>query len=97
MSCEGPDCGRALENLYLFIDQEIDDASGEEIKAHIDDCTDCLQEFDLERLVKELVHRSCGEQAPEPLRNKVMMAIRTVQIEIGANYSVTREIRITET
>ena len=35
------DCEKALENLYLFIDQEIDTASCAEIQAHIDGCTDC--------------------------------------------------------
>lgn len=80
--CEGPDCEKALENLYLFIDQEIDTASCAEIQTHIDDCTDCLSVYDLERVVKSLVSRSCSEVAPEPLREKVLFSIRTVQIEI---------------
>jgi mycothiol system anti-sigma-R factor len=80
--CEGPDCQQALENLYLFIDQEIDNASCAEIQQHIDDCSDCLTEFDLERVVKSLVSRSCTEVAPEPLRARVLMSIRTVQIKI---------------
>lgn len=80
--CDGPDCEKALENLYLFIDQEIDTASCAEIQTHIDDCTDCLSEYDLERVVKSLVSRSCSEVAPEPLRDKVLFSIRTVQVEI---------------
>lgn len=81
-SCEGPDCEKALENLYLFIDQEIDTASCAEIQSHIDECTDCLSEYDLERVVKSLVSRSCSEVAPQPLREKVLYSIRTVQVEI---------------
>ena len=80
--CEGPDCEKALENLYLFIDQEIDTASHAEIQTHIDECTTCLSEYDLERVVKSLVSRSCSEVAPEPLREKVLMSIRTVQVTI---------------
>ncbi len=80
--CEGPDCGKALENLYLFIDQEIDTASCAEIQHHIDECTSCLTEYDLERVVKSLVSRSCSEVAPEVLREKVLISIRTVQVEI---------------
>jgi mycothiol system anti-sigma-R factor len=82
-NCEGPDCAKALENLYLFIDQEIDSASSTEIQAHIDECSDCLGEFDLERVVKSLVSRSCSEVAPEPLREKVLVSIRTVQVHIS--------------
>ncbi len=81
-NCDGPDCEKALENLYLFIDQEIDTASCAEIQTHIDDCTTCLTEYDLERVVKTLVSRSCSEIAPDPLRQKVLLSIRTVQIQI---------------
>jgi mycothiol system anti-sigma-R factor len=86
--CEGPDCEKALENLYLFIDQEIDTASCAEIQTHIDECTTCLSEYDLERVVKALVSRSCSEVAPEPLRAKVLYSIRTVQIEITEQKSI---------
>ena len=80
--CEGPDCNQALENLYLFLDREIDTASCEEIQSHIDDCSSCLTAYDLEKLVKTLVSRSCAEVAPEPLRAKVLFSIRTVQVQI---------------
>ena len=81
-NCEGPDCEKALENLYLFIDQEIDTASEVEIRSHIEECTSCLSEYDLERVVKSLVSRSCTEVAPQPLREKVLISIRTVQVQI---------------
>ncbi len=81
--CDGPDCETALESLYLFLDREIDSASCAEIQAHIDDCSECLTEYDLERLVKSLVSRSCSEVAPEPLRDKVLFSIRTVQVQIS--------------
>ncbi|MDP3967523.1 MAG: mycothiol system anti-sigma-R factor [Nocardioides sp.] len=82
MSCESCDCQTALKNLYLFLDSEIDNASCEEIQAHIDSCSDCLTEYDLERLVKTLVSRSCAERAPEPLRERVLLSIRRVQVAI---------------
>ena len=86
--CEGPDCAQALDNLYLFIDREIDTASCAEIQTHIDECSSCLTEFDLERVVKSLVSRSCSETAPDPLRQKVLMSIRTVQVHITEQRSV---------
>ena len=81
-ACDGPDCEKALENLYLFIDQEIDTASEAEIQNHIDECTPCLSEFELERVVKTLVSRSCSEVAPDVLRQKVLISIRSVQVQI---------------
>jgi mycothiol system anti-sigma-R factor len=82
MSCDGPDCEKALQNLYLFLDREIDTASSAEIQEHIDDCSECLSEYDVERIVKAVVSRSCHEVAPEPLRDKVLYSIRTVQVRV---------------
>jgi mycothiol system anti-sigma-R factor len=76
----GCDCATARERLYLFLDQEIDSASCEEIEQHIEACSSCLTEYDVERIVKSLVHRSCAERAPETLVQKVQFAIRTVEV-----------------
>jgi mycothiol system anti-sigma-R factor len=83
VSCDN--CETALENLYLFLDEEIDNASIGEIQAHIDNCSSCLTAYDLERVVKALVSRSCAEKAPEPLRERVLFSIRTVQVQITEN------------
>jgi len=82
MSCDGPDCAKALERLYLFIDHELDDANCDEIREHIENCRDCLTEYDLDVLVKSLISRSCHEVAPAPLRERVRMTIRSVQVEV---------------
>lgn len=78
MSCH---CGEAREKLYLVLDNEIDDASCAEIRAHIEGCTDCLSAYDVERIVKALVGRSCSEQAPAVLRSRIIASIRTVRVE----------------
>lgn len=80
MACEGPDCQKALRDLYLLLDQELDDVTCEQLQAHLDECSNCLSEYDMERLVKALVMRSCKEVAPEPLRQKVLYSIRTEYI-----------------
>ena len=46
------------------------------------ECGPCLAKYDLERTVKSLVARSCSEQAPNELRDKVLLRIREVQITI---------------
>mgnify|MGYP001416595571 CR=1 FL=1 len=82
MSCDGPDCEDALAKLYEFIDHEIDTASCDQIESHLESCADCLTEFQMEQVVKMIVSRSCTETAPAPLRERVLMQIRAVQIEI---------------
>ncbi|MFL6089565.1 MAG: mycothiol system anti-sigma-R factor [Aeromicrobium sp.] len=80
----GCDCSTARERLYLFLDNEIDTASCAEIQQHIEDCSSCLSAYDVERIVKSLVHRSCSERAPETLVQKVQFAIRTVELKSEA-------------
>lgn len=82
MSCDEPDCAKALNRLYLFIDHELDDASCDEIRTHIENCQECLTEYDLDLLVKALISRSCHEVAPAPLRERVRMSIRSVHVEV---------------
>jgi mycothiol system anti-sigma-R factor len=79
----GDDCAKALEQMYLFLDAELDSASLRRIQEHLDECGPCLQHFDLERVVKQLVVRSCGNShAPEELRTRVLTRIREVQVSI---------------
>jgi len=85
MSCGQPhdkDCGEVLNNLFLFLDNELDSASCREIQQHLDECAPCLAKYDLEHVVKRLVARSCGEHAPDSLRQRVLVQIRQVHVEI---------------
>ncbi|MGH3329780.1 MAG: mycothiol system anti-sigma-R factor [Nocardioidaceae bacterium] len=85
MSCGKPhetDCSEILERVVFFIDNELEDADCTQIEQHLDECGPCLDKFDLERTVKALVKRSCPEHAPDSLRDKVLLQIRQVQVEI---------------
>ena len=79
---EPQDCSDVLEALYLFIDDEIDSANASLIRHHLDECGPCLKAYDLDIVVKTLVARSCTEKAPPPLRDRVLMSIRQVQVHI---------------
>lgn len=77
------DCGQALERMYLFLDNEMQDADCARIRQHLADCEPCLEQYDMEGLVKSLVQRSCcSDKAPEELRQKVMARIAQVRTEI---------------
>jgi len=78
-------CSEVLSRMYFFIDHELADADSEAIQQHIDDCGPCLREVDVERIVKALIARSCVEEAPVELRQRVMFSIRHVQLEIRSN------------
>ena len=85
MSCgkhHDVDCQEILQRVVVFIDHELADADCETIQQHLEECGQCLREFDLETKVKALVKKSCSEHAPETLRERVLLSIRQVQTQI---------------
>jgi mycothiol system anti-sigma-R factor len=76
------DCSDVLERMFFFIDNELADADCGAIEQHLEECGPCLQKYDLERTVKALVQRSCAEHAPEGLRDRVLLRLQQVRVEI---------------
>ena len=84
MSCDADDadCAQALARVYEYLDGELSPADLDRIREHIDDCGPCLQQYDLDVALKALVRRSCQESAPADLRERIMVKITEVRIEI---------------
>jgi mycothiol system anti-sigma-R factor len=85
MSCGGEhdkDCDEILARMVFFVDHELADADTAEIQQHLDECAPCLADYDLERTVKALVARSCCDQAPQRLRERVLVRIREVHVQV---------------
>ena len=85
MSCGDPHetpCSEVLEKVYLYLDGEAETHDHEHIRIHLDECSPCLRKYGLEQAVKALVARSCSEQAPAELRDRVMYRIQQVRVEI---------------
>ena len=80
-----PHCAEVLQRMFFFIDNELAQADSRQIQQHLEDCGPCLEKYDLERTVKALVQRSCSEHAPETLRDRVLLRIRQVHVEIHAD------------
>jgi mycothiol system anti-sigma-R factor len=76
------DCADFLERIVYFLDNELDEADCSAVRVHLDQCNPCLEKYDLQRTVKAMVARSCAESAPSELRERVLLRIRQVQVEI---------------
>lgn len=89
MSAERPgevpapaDCADVLDQIVYLIDNELDQADVAVVRHHLDQCSPCLEKYDLQRTVKQIVARSCSEPAPDELRERVLLRIREVQVRI---------------
>lgn len=87
MSCGKPHetpCEDVLDQVYTYLDGELDGHGCDKIRQHLDECGDCLREYGLEEAIKKLVGDRCGcEPAPSGLRDKIMIRIREVRVESG--------------
>ncbi|GLX02898.1 mycothiol system anti-sigma-R factor [Microtetraspora sp. NBRC 16547] len=87
MSCgdhHDTDCGEVLDRVYSYLDGELDDARRADIRQHLEECGPCLEEYGLEKVVKQLVAKHCGcDPVPEDLRTKILARIAQVRAELG--------------
>ena len=77
------DCVDFIERIVYFIDNELDEADCAVVEMHLRECGPCLERYDLQRTVKQLIARSCTESAPESLRDRVMVQLREVEIRLS--------------
>lgn len=73
------DCGQVIHRLYHFLDGELTDARRAEIRSHLDACGPCLEAFDFEAELRQMIAARCRDRVPEHLRDRVAAAIRHEQ------------------
>lgn len=76
------DCADFLERIVYLLDNELDEAECAIVRMHLEECHPCLETYDLQRTVKQVVARSCSEVAPETLKERVRVQIRELQVRI---------------
>ena len=74
------DCVDYVERIVYLLDNELDQADCAVVEMHLRECGPCLERYDLQRAVKELVARSCRESAPQSLRDRVRIKLHEVEI-----------------
>ena len=83
------ECTAVLQDVWLFLDNEMDAESRARVQHHLDECSPCLTEAGLDQKLKELLHRKCGgERAPEPLRSRLFAQLTSVQMTTWTDDSV---------
>ena len=75
------ECADAVKRLYHYLDGELDDDRRALVKHHLDDCMPCLEAFDFELELRQVIARKCREPVPDQLRVRIALAI---QSEYGA-------------
>lgn len=70
------ECRESLTELYGFLDEELTSERRSLIRSHIESCRPCLQAFDFEAELRQVVS-SCCQESPLPpgLKERVALAL----------------------
>jgi len=79
----GSDCDQALAHLWEYLDAELADLDAGLVRRHLDECSGCLSEYQIEVVLKRVVRRGCAEHAPESLRVRIHQQITLRGTELG--------------
>ncbi|HJS71392.1 MAG TPA: mycothiol system anti-sigma-R factor [Acidimicrobiia bacterium] len=70
------DCGDAQDQIYQYLDSELDEATASAVRDHLDDCNGCSDSFEFERRLKNVIRECLTEDVPEALEQKVKQLLR---------------------
>ncbi|HWH34203.1 MAG TPA: mycothiol system anti-sigma-R factor [Acidimicrobiales bacterium] len=72
-----PECRESLTELYWFLDGELTEERRALIRTHLEACNGCLETYDFEAELRQVVSSCCRERRlPPGLRARVADALR---------------------
>ncbi|MBO3084792.1 mycothiol system anti-sigma-R factor [Cellulomonas fengjieae] len=73
-------CKDALDRLWEYLDAELGPLDAATVRAHLTECDGCLEEYDVDLVVKTLVRRGCQEAAPPSLRLRIHEQLTVMRV-----------------
>lgn len=74
------ECVRALESVHAFLHHELSEADADVIRHHLHACERCLESFEIESTITEMIRRS---QSPSPA--PVALAARILRLRTSTS------------
>jgi mycothiol system anti-sigma-R factor len=78
----GNNCTDALDRLWEYLDSELPELDAQTVRTHLAECQGCLEEYDVDVVVKHLVKRGCQEVAPEALRVRIHEQLTVMRVTV---------------
>jgi mycothiol system anti-sigma-R factor len=79
-------CRDALHRLYDYLDGELTDERRRLIRDHLDECSPCLEVFDFEAELRNVVATKCREQVPDSLKQRIADALQHPQRGVAGGF-----------
>ena len=71
------ECQEVLARLYTFLDGELTEERRAKIRHHLDECSPCLEAFEFEAELRQMVANRLRDRVPDALRLKICALIKT--------------------
>ena len=89
------ECAAVLRDVWQFLDNELDPRNRAAVEAHLDGCSPCLEEANLDQKLKALLHAKCGgDRAPQELREKLASHLSSVTVA-SSDADSLRQVTVT--
>lgn len=75
------ECAEALRQLYRYIDGELTEELRVTIRRHLDDCPPCVEFYDFEAELRQVISLRCRDEVPDSLRQRIAEALGAEPVE----------------
>jgi mycothiol system anti-sigma-R factor len=76
-----PECASVIAEVWTLLDGECTTETRDKLRHHLEECPTCLRQYGVEERVKRLISTKCsGDRAPDALRTRLLVHIRSTTI-----------------
>lgn len=75
MNAENITCEEVIEQLFEYLDRELDSGLSDRINDHLKRCRDCFTRAEFEKRLRARVNEAAEVDAPEQLRRRIRRVI----------------------
>lgn len=75
-------CEDSLRELYGYLDGALTVERRTVIRVHLEECSHCVEVFDFEVELREVIAMRCREEVPESLRIRILQVIEQTVLEV---------------
>lgn len=75
MNAENMTCEEVMEQLFEFLDREIDKDLSDRIDEHLTRCRDCFTRAEFEKRLRARINQAVEIEAPERLRRRAQRVL----------------------
>ncbi len=68
-------CDDALENIYMYLDRELDGDSASVIQEHLEDCPPCEHAYSFEERLKKVIRQRLQVEVPPEFLSRLRQAL----------------------